>query len=224
MPKSVLGAIILVAVYGLIDLNYPAKLYKEQKDEFVLLLVTFLTTLLIGITQGIIFGVLFSLLLLVYRTSRPHIAVLGKIKGMEYFKNLNRFPEDTEEYDEILMLRFDAQLFFANIQYFKKVLMKEVSKKGEKLRYVILNAEPVNYIDSTALKQLEKVVENLRERGITFKIAGTIGPIRDIFKKSGFMEVIGEENIYVRTAEAYEDSLKKMEKTAIQKKVSLQYR
>lgn len=224
LPKSILGAIILVAVYGLIDLKYPKQLWNQRRDEFYLFLVTFLTTLLIGISQGIIFGVLFSLLLLVYRTSRPHIAVLGKIKGMEYFKNLNRFPEDIEEHDEILMIRFDAQLFFANVQYFKSQLVKEIILKGDGLKYVILNAEPVNYIDNTALNQLEKIVENLKEKGIVFKIAGAIGPIRDIFQNSGFITIIGKENIYVRTAEAYADCLDKMEKTALQEKVSLQHR
>lgn len=224
LPKSVLGAIILVAVYALIDLNYPRQLFNQKKDEFVLLLVTFLTTLLIGISQGIILGVLFSLVLLVYRTSKPHIAILGKIKGMEYFKNVNRFGEDVEIHDEILMIRFDAQLFFANVQYFKNALMKEVEKKGDKLKFVVLNAEPVNYIDNTALNQLQKIVQNLKEKGITFKVAGLIGPIRDIVQNSDLIDVIGAENIYVRTAEAYADSLKKEGKTAMQKKVSLQHR
>ncbi len=224
LPKSVLGAIILVAIYGLIEIKYPLELFRQQKDEFTLLLITFLTTLFIGITQGIIFGVLSSLALLVYRTSRPHMAVLGKIKGMEYFKNLKRFSEDVEVHSEILMIRFDAQLFFANVQYFKTELLKEIDAKGPQLKYVILNAEPVNYIDNTALNQLEKIVETLNAKGIVFKLAGAIGPIRDIIQKSGFVEVIGKENVYVRTAEAYEDSLKKAEKTALQKKVSLQHR
>ena len=224
LPKTVLGAIILVAIFGLIDLKYPSQLGKQQRDEFVLWMVTFFTTLFIGITQGIIFGVLFSLLLLVYRTSRPHIAVLGKIKGMEYFKNLKRFPEDVEVHDEILMLRFDAQLFFANVHFFKSALMKEIERKGNKLRYVILNAEPVNYIDNTAINELEKIINNLRDKGIVFKLAGAIGPIRDILQKSAFLNVIGEENIYVRTAEAYSDCLKKVERTVLQKKVSLQHR
>jgi SulP family sulfate permease len=224
LPKSVLGAIILVAIYGLIDLKYPKQLWKQGKDEFYLLAVTFLTTLLIGISQGIIFGVLFSLLLLVNRTSRPHIAILGKIKGMEYFKNLKRFPDDVEVDKEILMIRFDAQLFFANVHYFKKSLLKEVDAKGDALRYVILNAEPVNYIDNTAVNQLKKVVEKLREKEITFKIAGAIGPTRDILHKSGLVDFIGKENIYVRTAEAYSDSLKKIGKSKIQERVSLQYR
>ena len=224
LPKSVLGAIILVAVYGLIDLKYPNQLFRKQKDEFVLLVVTFLTTLLIGISQGIIFGVLFSLVFLVYRISKPHFAVLGKIKGMEYFKNIRRFGEDVEVHNEILMIRFDAQLFFANVHYFKKSLMKEVDNKGTSLKYVILNAEPVNYLDDTAAKQLQTLVLQLAERDIIFKLAGAIGPIRDMLKKSGLLEVIGQENIYVRTAEAYADSLEKIERTALQEKVSLQHR
>ncbi|MGD1946394.1 MAG: SulP family inorganic anion transporter [Croceivirga sp.] len=224
LPKSVLGAIILVAVYGLFDLKYPKQLFKKKKDEFVLLLITFFTTLLIGISQGIILGVLFSLFLLVYRTSKPHMAILGKIKGMEYFKNINRFNEDVVVHDEILMIRFDAQLFFANVHYFKWSILKEVQRKGPLLKYVILNAEPVNYLDDTAAKQLAILVLQLRSKGITFKLAGAIGPLRDILKNSGLIEVIGEQNIYVRTAEAYADSLRKSERTAIQEKVSLQHK
>lgn len=224
LPKSVLGAIILVAVYGLIDLKYPKELFKKQKDEFVLLVVTFLTTLLIGISQGIILGVLFSLVFLVYRISKPHFAVLGKIKGMEYFKNIDRFSEDVEVHDEILMIRFDAQLFFANVHYFSRTIIKEVDKKGPGLKYIILNAEPVNYLDDTAAKRLQTIIAQLKERGITFKLAGAIGPIRDILKKSGLVHVIGQENIYVRTAEAYADCLEKVERTALQEKVSLQHK
>jgi len=224
LPKSVLGAIILVAVYGLIDLRYPRHLFKQQKDEFVLLAITFLTTLLIGISQGIILGVLFSLVLLVYRISKPHIAVLGKIKGMEYFKNVNRFSEDVEVHDEILMIRFDAQLFFANVQYFENALLNEIDKKGPLLRYVILNAEPVNYLDDTAAKQLKAMITQLGQRGIVFKLAGAIGPLRDILKKSGLIDKIGQKNIYVRTAEAYADCLENVERTALQEKVSLQHK
>ncbi|MEN1786198.1 MAG: sulfate permease [Bacteroidota bacterium] len=224
LPKAVLGAIILMAVHRLIDLRYPVLLVKQQRDEFVLYSVTFLATLFIGISQGIVYGILFSLVLLVYRTSKPHMAVLGKIRGMDYFKNINRFEEEVEIHDEILMVRFDAQLFFANVPYFKKTVLKEVAKKGKPLKYVILNAEPVNYIDSTAIAQLEHLVDELSEKGITFKLAGAIGPIRDILQKSGLAQKIGVENLYVRTAEAHADSLKKIGKTPIQKKVSLEHR
>ncbi len=222
LPKSVLGAIILVAVYSLIDLKYPKQLWKQRKDEFFLLLVTFLTTLLIGISQGIIFGVLFSLLLLVNRTSKPHIAILGRIRGTDYFKNVNRFSNDIELAENILVLRFDGQLYFANKDYFKSELHKNVLKKGNALKYVILNAEAINYIDSSALNMLNQVVKDLKGKNIELLIAGVIGPTRDILFSSGLIEQIGKGNLFVRTNEAFEYCTNQKEKSKIQDKVSLQ--
>ncbi len=222
LPKSVLGAIILVAVYSLIDLKYPKQLWKQRKDEFFLLLVTFLTTLLIGISQGIIFGVLFSLLLLVNRTSKPHIAILGRIRGTDYFKNVNRFSNDIELAENILVLRFDGQLYFANKDYFKSELHKNVLKKGNALKYVILNAEAINYIDSSALNMLNQVVKDLKQKNIELLIAGVIGPTRDILFSSGLIEQIGKGNLFVRTSEAFEYCTNQKEKSKIQDKVSLQ--
>ncbi|TXN37390.1 solute carrier 26 family protein [Flagellimonas hymeniacidonis] len=222
LPKSVLGAIILVAVYSLIDLKYPKQLWKQRKDEFFLLLVTFLTTLLIGISQGIIFGVLFSLLLLVNRTSKPHIAILGRIRGTDYFKNVNRFSNDIELAENILVLRFDGQLYFANKDYFKSELHKNVLKKGNALKYVILNAEAINYIDSSALNMLNQVVKDLKGKKIELLIAGVIGPTRDILFSSGLIEQIGKGNLFVRTNEAFEYCTNQKEKSKIQDKVSLQ--
>ncbi len=222
LPKSVLGAIILVAVYGLIDLKYPKQLWRQRKDEFFLLLVTFLTTLLIGISQGIIFGVLFSLLLLVNRTSRPHIAILGRIKGTDYFKNVNRFGDDIEQFEDTLVLRFDGQLFFANRDYFKSELYKNIAHKGKELKFVILNAEAINYIDSSALNVLNQVVDDLKNKNIELLIAGAIGPIRDILFSSGLISKLGTENLFVRTSDAFEYCENLSEKTAIQAKVSQQ--
>lgn len=224
LPNAVLAAIIMVAVFGLIDYKYPVQLFKRRKDEFFLLIATFIITLTIGIKEGILIGVLLSLLLMVYRTSVPHVAVLGKIKGMDYFKNVKRFTEGVENPEEILMFRFDAQLYFANATFFKKTIEEQVEKKGNALQYIILNAESINYIDSTAVLMLQTVVEELKQKNITFKIAGSIGPTRDIIHKSGLINVIGQENIYVRTAEAYEDCLQKVGKSELQNKVALQYK
>nr|WP_298995610.1 solute carrier family 26 protein [uncultured Allomuricauda sp.] len=222
LPKAVLGAIILVAIYSLIDLKLPVELFKQRKDEFILLILTFLTTLLIGITQGIIFGVLFSLVLLVNRISRPHIAVLGRIKGTDYFRNVERFEEEAESFHNILILRFDAQLFFGNKDYFKRQLLNQIKKKQPGLKYVILNAEAINYIDSSALASLEQLISELHAQDIQFLIAGAIGPTRDIFYSSGLIEILGRENLFVRTHEAvdYCESLKT--KNSIQQKIALQ--
>lgn len=202
LPNAVLASIIMVSVYGLIDFEYPRTLWKYRKDEYVVLMLTLLITVFIGIKEGVLIGVLISLLLMVYRTSKPHYAVLGKVRGSEYYKNVNRFGEDIEQRDDLLIIRFDSQLYFGNKNYFKKHLLKEVNAKGKFLKGVILNAEPINYIDSTAAKMLISVIEELHDRNIQFYIVGAIGPTRDIIFNSGIIEVLGKEFLYVRTKEA----------------------
>lgn len=222
LPNAVLAAIIMVAVFGLIDLKYPRQLWKNRKDEFVLLLITFGLTLSLGIKEGILLGVLFSLLLLVYRISKPHIAVLGRIRGTNYFKNVNRFAEDIEEHEEFLILRFDGQLFFGNKDYFRTQLQKQIARKGPGLKYIILNAEAISYIDSSAVFMLKAFIKDLRKEGIRFLVAGAIGPTRDILHSSGLIGEIGPENLFVRTSEAFEHCCHALEKSEVQHRISTQ--
>lgn len=222
LPTVALGGIIIVSVFGLIDLQYPLMLWKNRKDEFLLLIATFIMTLSIGLIEGIILGILLSLLLLVYRISHPHIAILGRIKDTQYFKNVNRFSEDVLVEDDKLIFRFDAQLYFGNKDYFKKQLYKEIQKKGPELKFVVLNAEPINYIDSSATVLLERIILELREKEIQFLIAGAIGPTRDILYSSGIIDVLGEENLFAQTFDAVECCSNPKERTGIQRKVSFQ--
>jgi len=222
LPNAILAAVIMVAVFGLIDLKYPRELWKNRKDEFILLLATFALTLGLGIVEGILLGVLFSLLLLVYRISKPHIAILGRIRGTDYFKNINRFSEDIEEFPEFLILRFDGQLFFGNKDYFRKELVKHTRQKGPDLKFVILNAEAISYIDSSAVYMLRALIRDLRRDGIRLLLAGAIGPTRDILFSSGLAEEIGRENQFVRTFEAFEHCRTATGKTEMERKVSTQ--
>lgn len=203
LPNAVLASIIMVAVFGLIDIRYPRELWQHRKDEFVLLGVTFLLTLGLGIKEGILLGVLLSLLLLVYRISKPHIAILGKIRGTNYFRNLERFTGEAEDSDAFLIMRFDGQLFFGNKDYFREQLQGQLHKKGNQLRYVILNAEAINYIDSTAVFMLRALIRELREQGIRFAVAGAIGPTRDILYSSRLIEDLGAENLFADTYQAF---------------------
>lgn len=224
LPNAVLAAIIMVAVFGLIDLKYPLELLKNRKDEFFLLVGTFLLTLTAGIKEGILLGVLVSLLLLVYRISKPHIAVLGRIRGTHYFKNVHRFSEDIEVFDNILLLRFDGQLYFGNKDYFKQELNKYIMQKGDSLRYVILNAEAITYADSSSVQLLRRLVDDLQARGITLMVAGATGPLRDILYSSGLINQIGKEHLFVSTAEAYEHCVASSAKSEIEDKVATQNR
>ncbi|MDC6366232.1 MULTISPECIES: SulP family inorganic anion transporter [Flavobacteriaceae] len=222
LPNAVLGAIIIVSVFGLIDLSYPIQLWKNRKDEFFLLNATFLMTLFIGLIEGILLGVLLSLLLMVYRISNPHIAVLGRIKGTDYFKNINRFTDEIQVDPDKLVIRFDAQLYFGNQDYFKKELYKQIEEKGPNLKFVVLNAESINYIDSSAMTMLERIILDLRTRDIKFLMTGAIGPTRDVLYSSGLIKVLGEENLFVRTHEAVDCCAHQKERSSIQRKVSSQ--
>lgn len=222
LPTLVLGAIIILAVVPLMDFKYPKKLWTYGKDEFSLWALTFLSTLFIGLMEGILLGVLLSLALLVYRTSKPHMPVLGRIRGTDYFKNIDRFTEDVEVDADILILRFDSQLYFGNKDFFKKRLHQEMEKKGPSLKYVILNAEPISYMDSSAVNMLEGLIRELTERDIQFMVAAAIGPTRDILNSSGTVALLGEENFFVQTMDAVAFAREHKERSTIQRKVSSQ--
>ncbi|MFH6602180.1 SulP family inorganic anion transporter [Maribacter algicola] len=202
LPNAILASIIMVSVFSLIDVGYAKSLWKYRKDEFFVLLVTFLATLFVGITQGILLGVLFSLLLMVYRTSKPHFAVLGNVKGSDHYRNIDRFEDEILTRDDLLIVRFDAQLYFGNAAYFKKQLFKYVQTQETSLKGIILNAEAINYIDSTAAQMLIKVIHEVHRRGIQFYIAGAIGPTRDIIFSSGIINALDREFLFAQTKEA----------------------
>jgi SulP family sulfate permease len=202
LPNAALASIIMVSVFGLIDLDYAKQLWDKCKDEFAILLITFLITLFVGIPQGILIGVLSSLLLMVYRTSKPHFAILGNIKGTDYYKNVNRFADEIINRDDLLIVRFDAQLYFGNCGFFKNQLYKEIDKKGIPLKVIILNAEAINYIDSSGAQILTKVIRETHQKNIQFYIAGAIGPTRDVIFNSSIIEELRKEFLFVRIKEA----------------------
>ncbi len=222
LPNTVLAAIIMVAVFGLIDIEYPKVLWKNRKDEFALLLFTFIITLTVGIKEGILFGVLLSLLLLVYRSSKPHFAILARVKNSPYYRNIKRFPEEVEIDPEIVLFRFDGQLYFGNKDYFKSSLLQAVEERGASVSKLILNVEPINYIDSSAAFMLRQLVEDLASRNINVAVAGPIGPIRDILRRSGIVELLGKEAFYENTHSAYLSAKEDQVAEEMSKKIALE--
>ena len=223
LPKAVLGGIIIVAVMGLINIKYPVKLWKYKKDDLIMLLGTFAVTLSIGIKEGIIVGVILSLGFLIFRSTRPHIAECARIEGTDYFKNVERF-ENAKGRKDVLIFRFDGQLYFANTNYFKDQLNDMIAKKGPTLKLVILNAEAINHMDSSAVHMLDKTIKDLCKKEISFAVAGAIGPVRDIIFNSGLSETIGKELMFVEVNKALEclDEDKAMDFEIICKRIALQ--
>lgn len=203
LPQAILASVIMVAVFGLIDIKEAVHLWHANRTDFLMLIVTFLATLSLGIEQGIGVGVVLSLVMVIFRTTRPHIAVLGKVPGTPYYRNIERF-EKVEQRPDLLILRFDAQLYFANVNFFKDTLAELVQRKGKALKAVIINGESINNIDSSAAHALEEVTDDLHRQGIGLLFTGVKGPVRDAMARAHLTEKIGEENFYLSIQHAVE--------------------
>lgn len=200
LPKAVLGAIIIVAIIGLIDLPYAKVLWKTDKRDLLMFIATALVTFLIGVQEGIITGVIMSIFLIAYNVSYPHIAETGLVMGTKTFRNVDRFKN--VKIDECaLIVRIDAPLTYSNIPHFLKKLKKFEAKK-ENLKFVILNASAINNIDSTATTAVKDLVTNYKKRGVRFVITNLRGPVRDKFKQAGLFEFVGQGNFFSDDYEA----------------------
>lgn len=201
LPKAILASVIMVAVFGLIDYKEAFHLLKSNRTDFSTLIVTFLATLILGIEMGIGVGVVLSLAMVLFKTTNPHTAELAKVPDSHFYRNVKRF-ENLEVKDDVLIYRFDAQLFFANINYFKDELYDYEKEKGDKLRLLILDGESINNIDSTSIHALEEIVLDFNSRDIDVYFTGIKGPVRDKMLNSGFIKKAKQENFFMSIQEA----------------------
>jgi SulP family sulfate permease len=129
------------------------------------------------------------------------MAVLGNVPNTHFYRNINRF-DNLETQDEILIVRFDAQLYFANTTYFKDKLMDLIAEKGEKLQFLIIDAESINALDSSAIYALDELHDKISEKGIIITFTGLKGPVRDSLVKSGLMKKIHYDHCFMSIQEA----------------------
>ncbi len=201
LPKAVLAGIIIVSVIKLINYKEAIRLWYLNKSDFWMLMATFSGTLFLGIKEGITIGVVLSLMMLIARTSKPHVAVLGRIPNTNIFRNVNRF-DGVEVDDAILILRFDARVYFANSNYYSEVLQKKVEEKGEKLQLILLDFECINGVDSTAIQMLETAIDFYNDKQIKIFFSNVKGPVRDMFTKSNIVGKIGSDKFFINNNDA----------------------
>ncbi len=201
LPKAVLAGIIIVSVIKLINYKEAIRLWNLNKSDFWMLIATFSGTLFLGIKEGITIGVVLSLVMLIARTSRPHVAVLGRIPNTNVFRNIDRFDE-VEVNHEILILRFDARVYFANANYFSEILQAEVYKKEKELKLILLDCECINGVDSTAIQMLETAIDFYNDKKIEIFFSNVKGPVRDMFTKSNIVDKIGSQKFFINNNDA----------------------
>jgi len=191
----------MVAVFGLINYKEALHLWKSNTLDFWMLIATFLATLIFGVEIGIGLGVVLSLAMVLFKTTNPHTAQLAKVPNSHFYRNVKRF-DNLEEKEEILIYRFDAQLFFANVNYFKDKLYDYERRKNDKLKLLIIDGESINNIDSTAIHALEEIIDDFTSRGIQVCFTSIKGPVRDKLIKSGFIIKAKEDHFFMSIQEA----------------------
>ncbi|MCI4669248.1 MAG: solute carrier family 26 protein [Bacteroidia bacterium] len=200
LPYTILAALIMVSVIGMVNIKEGRELWRTNRVDFFLFIVTALATLFWGIEQGILLGIGLSLIMVFYNVSYPHVAELGWVPGTKEYRNLKRFS-NLETYEEVLIMRFDAPLYFANLNYFKEKLAKYLEKKPN-AHHVILDFKPVNHIDSSAIYMMKDQIKVMGEKGIKLYFADVKGPVRDMLKSTGIMDMIGEDKIFLNVHKA----------------------
>lgn len=201
LPKAILASVIMVAVVGLIDLKEAKLLWKVDRKDFWMLFITFIATLTLGIELGIGIGVLLSLALIVHRSSRPHIAVLGRVPQKNVYRNVERFNGLIIE-PEVLILRVDSELYFANIEYIITQVKKEIASRQETIRAVVLHSGSISHVDSSAMHSLKELNQWMGEQEIDLYFSGLIGPVRDIFTKNKYLESKNAPKLFLNVKEA----------------------
>jgi sulfate permease, SulP family len=190
LPNAVLGAIIVAAVSGLVDYKEAIHLFRLKKTDGWIFFVTFICTLIIGLDQGILIGMVFSLVLFVWKSAYPHTAELGYLESEGVFRNIKRYPE-VKIHPEILILRVDASLYFANMKFFEDRLAKDLNNRPQ-IKEIIIDLSGVNDIDAVSIDGLEKLMEAYGHQGIRFSFASMKGPIRDLVARAGWGEKYGD--------------------------------
>lgn len=201
LPRAVLASLIMVAVFGLIDFKEAKFLWKADRSDFWMMIVTFAGTLILGIELGIAVGALLSLAIVIYRTSRPDIIQLGKVPGAAFYKNINRFRQ-LEERDDLLILRLDARLYYANVEHFLQSIKNQINEHPGKLKALILDADSINGIDSSGIHAINDLIEECQSRNLPFLMTSVKGVIRDAFERTGIYDKLGRSHFFMQVQNA----------------------
>lgn len=198
LPIATLAATIIVAVLSLVDFKTPLQLWKYSKSDFAAIAATILVTLTIGVETGVIAGVVLSLILYLWRASRPHAAIVGRVPETEHFRNVER--HDVITYPQLITVRMDEALTYLNARWLEEFILEQVSEKSQ-ISHVILMCSAVNEVDASGLESLEAINHRLGDSDIQFHLSEVKGPVMDRLKRSHFLdELTGEVFISQNTA------------------------
>jgi high affinity sulfate transporter 1 len=207
LPASTLAAVVIAAALTLVDVPFLVRLWRIGSGEFWLALASFLGVAFVGVIEGVFFAVALSLLAFVRRAWAPHDAILGRADGVKGYHDLTYYP-DARQIPGLLLYRFDAPLFFANADVFRDRVRRRIADAPEPVRWVVIAAEPITDVDTTAAAVLDDLEAELAAREITLAFAELKDPVRARLRRFGALPRLTDDRIFPTVGTAVTGYLK----------------
>lgn len=200
LPKTVLAALIISAIFSLIDIQTIKRIWRTSRAEGLTFAITLLAVLFQGIEKGLIIGAVSGLTLYLWRTSRPRIVVEGRLNDSANFRSAEREAVESE-LSPVLVLRIDQSLYFANAGYCEDQVLRHVAE-NKAVYHLLIDFKSVDEIDVSGTRMLERLVTNLAEAGVTVNVAELKRPVQALLEEAGLLDRLGPEHVFVTADEA----------------------
>ncbi|MET1232997.1 MAG: sulfate permease [Candidatus Limnocylindrales bacterium] len=207
LPSAALAAVVITACLALVEVSGVVRLWRIRPSEFAISMICFLGVAVIGVVAGIFFSVGVALVAFVWRAWRPYSAVLGRLEGIRGYHDIDRHPE-ARRVPGLVLFRWDAPLFFANAEMFRAAVEDALATSLTPVRRVVVAAEPVTDIDTTAADVLDDMLSDLKVQGVELAFAELKGPAKDQLRRYGLFDLVGELHFYPTIGSAVDDYLK----------------
>lgn len=199
LPHAILAVIIILSAWPLVRFDDGLQAWRYQKSEGLIWLVSYLMVLISGAEKGILLGMLMSLMLYLKRTSEPHIAEVGRVPGTDHFRNILRYDVITSP--NVMLIRIDENLYFANCRYLKKIINQRLAQR-QQVQHVVLVGNAINHVDFNAYQILEELIANLKEKNIVLHLAEFKNTVLDPLKKTALFEDLSPGRLFFTASEA----------------------
>lgn len=203
LPQAVLGAVVICACIYLFEFHVVARLYKLRREEFVFSMACFLGVISLGIIKGIFIAIGLALVAFIWRAWHPYDAVLGHVDGLNSYHDISRHPE-ARLIPGLVLFRWNAPLFFANAETFLENILRAVADAPTPTKWVVVTAEPITDVDTTAADMLAELDNSLHQAGMDLVFAEMKGPVKDMLKRYGLFNRLGVDNFFSTIEQAVE--------------------
>ncbi len=208
IPRAVLAAIVITAVWLLFNPRQVFSLWKVNRNDGIVAVMVFVLSLLTKPDYALLIGVLVALIFFVWKTMHPRIVRIAKDPEKNIFLNADRYEKSG--CPQMLQLRLEGPIYFANAEYTAKMLLEKLDEQKTPIKFMLLDFQGMGFIDVTGVEELKILLDELRTRGVQLILAGAHVPVKEVLEKSGFLKELGISNLFYSKGDAFSHMFKQL--------------